>query len=393
MARFETQVGIIGAGPAGLMLSHLLHLAGIASIVLEAKSRDYCENRVRAGVLEHTSVEMLRSTGVGGRLDAEGLCHGGIELGLQGRRHRINFVELTGKAVWVYGQQEVVKDLIARRIADRGDLRFECGEVSLHNLDTSRPVIHLQGNATADEIHCDHVAGCDGFHGVSRPSIPANVLTVYERVYPFAWLGILAEAPPSREELLYMYHDRGFALYSMRSPQVTRLYLQCKPDEDVEQWTDERIWDELRTRLACSDGWLPAEGKILQKGVTGMRSFVVEPLQYGRLFLAGDAAHIVPPTGAKGMNLALADVHYLADALRSHYGENNDEKLQRYSSTCLRRIWKAQRFSWWMTSLLHRFEEASAFDHKRQVAELDYVMSSRAAAAGLAENYVGLPLE
>jgi len=393
MARFETQVGIIGAGPAGLMLSHLLHLAGIASIVLEAKSRDYCENRVRAGVLEHTSVEMLRSTGVGGRLDAEGLCHGGIELGLQGRRHRINFVELTGKAVWVYGQQEVVKDLIARRIADRGDLRFECGEVSLHNLDTSRPVIHLQGNATADEIHCDYVAGCDGFHGVSRPSIPANVLTVYERVYPFAWLGILAEAPPSREELLYMYHDRGFALYSMRSPQVTRLYLQCKPDEDVEQWTDERIWDELRTRLACSDGWLPAEGKILQKGVTGMRSFVVEPLQYGRLFLAGDAAHIVPPTGAKGMNLALADVHYLADALRSHYGENNDEKLQRYSSTCLRRIWKAQRFSWWMTSLLHRFEEASAFDHKRQVAELDYVMSSRAAAAGLAENYVGLPLE
>ena len=393
MARFETQVGIIGAGPAGLMLSHLLHLAGIASIVLEAKSRDYCENRVRAGVLEHTSVEMLRSTGVGGRLDAEGLCHGGIELGLQGRRHRINFVEHTGKAVWVYGQQEVVKDLIARRIADRGDLRFECGEVSLHNLDTSRPVIHLQGNATADEIHCDYVAGCDGFHGVSRPSIPANVLTVYERVYPFAWLGILAEAPPSREELLYMYHDRGFALYSMRSPQVTRLYLQCKPDEDVEQWTDERIWDELRTRLACSDGWLPAEGKILQKGVTGMRSFVVEPLQYGRLFLAGDAAHIVPPTGAKGMNLALADVHYLADALRSHYGENNDEKLQRYSSTCLRRIWKAQRFSWWMTSLLHRFEEASAFDHKRQVAELDYVMSSRAAAAGLAENYVGLPLE
>jgi p-hydroxybenzoate 3-monooxygenase len=393
MARYETQVGIVGAGPAGLMLSHLLHLNGIASIVLEAKSREYCEERVRAGVLEHTSVEMLRSTGVGARLDAEGLRHSGVELGLQGRRHRIPFVELTGKAVWVYGQQEVVKDLIARRIADRGELRFECGEVSLHKIDSTRPVIRVQRSGTEDEIHCNYVAGCDGFHGVSRPSIPANVLTMYERLYPFAWLGILAEAAPSREELLYMHHDRGFALYSMRSPQITRLYLQCKPDEDLEPWTDERIWDELRTRLGCLDGWLPTEGKILQKGVTGMRSFVVEPLQYGRLFLAGDAAHIVPPTGAKGMNLALADVHYLAAALRSHYRENNDDKLQRYSSTCLRRIWKAQRFSWWMTSLLHRFEEASPFDYKRQVAELDYVMSSRAAATMLAENYVGLPLE
>jgi p-hydroxybenzoate 3-monooxygenase len=375
------------------MLSHLLHLQGIASIVLEAKSRDYCETRIRAGVLEHISVEMLRTAGVAGRLDKEALRHEGIELGLHGRRHRIPFVELTGKAVWVYGQQEVVKDLIAQRIADRGDLRFECGEVSLHNVDSARPLIHVQGNDTEDEIGCDYIAGCDGFHGVSRPSIPPNVLTVYERVYPFAWLGILAEAAPSREELLYMHHERGFALYSMRSPQITRLYLQCKPDEDLEPWTDERIWEELRTRLGCSDGWLPKEGKILQKGVTGMRSFVVEPLQYGRLFLAGDAAHIVPPTGAKGMNLALADVHYLAEALRACYRNNDDQQLERYSSTCLRRIWKAQRFSWWMTSLLHRFEDASAFDHKRQVAELDYVMSSRAAATMLAENYVGLPLE
>ncbi len=393
MARFETQVGIVGAGPAGLMLSHLLHLRGISSIVLEAKSRAYCEERVRAGVLEHPSVELLRKAGVGDRLDREGLRHGGIDLGVDGVRHRIPFVDLTGKCITVYAQQEVVKDLIARRLADGGDLRFECGDVSLHGIDNDRPWIRVEKDDAVDEIRCDYIAGCDGFHGISRSAFPEGTLNVYERSYPFAWLGILAEAAPSREELLYMHHERGFALYSMRSPRITRLYLQCRADEDINQWSDDRIWSELQTRLACSDGWRPTEGEILQKGVTGMRSFVVEPLQYGRLFLAGDAAHIVPPTGAKGMNLAFADVHHLAAAFGAFYAGKDESKLKAYSHTCLGRIWKAQRFSWWMTSLLHRFESDSAFDHKRQVAELEYVTSSRAAATCLAENYVGLPFD
>jgi len=391
MARSQTQVGIIGAGPAGLMLSHLLHLGGISSVVLEARSRAYCEERVRAGVLEHTSVAMLREAGVAERLEREGLRHGGIELGVNRKRYRIPFVELTGKCVTVYGQQEVVKDLIARRLADGGDLRFECGNVSLHDIDHEKPRIRVENNGAVDEISCEYVAGCDGFHGISRTAIPDGVLTVYERAYPFAWLGILAEAAPSREELLYMHHERGFALYSMRSPKITRLYLQCKPDEDIDDWSDDRIWGELQTRLECLDGWEPTQGNILQKGVTGMRSFVVEPLQYGRLFLAGDAAHIVPPTGAKGMNLAFADVHHLAAAFEAFYSKNNDSKLRAYSTACLDRIWKAQRFSWWMTSLMHRFEDEPPFDHKRQLAELEYVTSSRAAATCLAENYVGLP--
>ena len=393
MAELKTQVGIVGAGPAGLMLSHLLHQDGIASIVLEAKERSYCEERVRAGVLEHTSVEMLRSADIAYRLDQEGLRHEGIELGLHGRLHRIPFVELTGKAVTVYGQQEVVKDLISRRLSDGGDLRFECGGVSLRDLESSRPSIHVERHGNVDKIHCDFIAGCDGFHGISRESFPSGVLTVYDRTYPFAWLGILAEAAPTRDELVYMHHERGFALYSMRSPRVTRLYLQCKPNENIAEWSDDRIWSELRRRLGCEDGWRPSEGRILQKSVTGMRSFVVEPLQYGRLFLAGDAAHIVPPTGAKGMNLAFADVHYLAESLRAFYRENDYSKLDAYSATCLRRIWRAQRFSWWMTSLLHHFDDASPFDRKRQVAELEYVTSSRAAATSLAENYVGLPFD
>ena len=393
MARYDTQVGIVGAGPAGLMLSHLLHLEGIHTIVLEAKPRAYCEERVRAGVLEHTSVQMMREAGVGERLDREGLRHCGIELGLNGVRQRIPFVELTGKCVMVYGQQEVVKDLIARRIADGGDLRFECGEVSLEEIETERPRIRVNTNGKMDEISCEYIAGCDGFHGISRGAFPEGTLRVYERGYPFAWLGILTEAAPSQEELVYMHHERGFALYSMRSPLITRLYLQCAPDEDIARWSDDRIWSELRTRLTCADGWQPTEGRVLQKSVTGMRSFVVEPLQFGRLFLAGDAAHIVPPTGAKGMNLAFADVYYLARALGALYRTGDRRKLEAYSKTCLRRIWKAQRFSWWMTSLLHRFENEPAFDHKRQLAELDYVMTSRAAATSLAENYVGLPLD
>jgi len=392
MARFETQVGIVGAGPAGLMLSHLLHLKGISSIVLEARSRAYCQERIRAGVLEHTSVEMLRQAGVSDRLDREGLRHAGIDLGVDGVCHRIPFLELTGKCVTVYGQQEVVKDLISRRLADGGDLRFECGNVSLHGIQSKRPWIRAEKDGTADEIRCDYIAGCDGSHGISRSSFPEDAMRVYERIYPFAWLGVLADAAPSRNELLYMHHERGFALYSMRSPRITRLYLQCQPDEDVSQWSDDRIWSELHARLRCTDGWRPTEGRVLQKGVTGMRSFVVEPLQYGRLFLAGDAAHIVPPTGAKGMNLAFADVYHLAEALRAVYQKNEAALLEAYSQTCLRRIWSAQRFSWWMTSLLHRFEDEPAFDLKRQLAELEYVTSSRAAAACLAENYVGLPL-
>ncbi len=393
MARSETQVGIVGAGPAGLMLSHLLQLHGIHSIVLESRSRAYCEERVRAGVLEHTSVELLRNAGMADRLDREGLRHEGIDIGLNGVCHRIPFVELTGKSVTVYGQQEVVKDLIALRLADGGDLRFESGAVSLHRVDSARPFIRAEKDGQIDEIHCDYIAGCDGFHGISRSAFPEGALHVYERSYPFAWLGILAEAAPSREELLYMHHERGFALYSMRSPRITRLYLQCRPDEEINEWSDDRIWNELRVRLGCQDGWQPVEGPILQKGVTGMRSFVVEPLQFGRLFLAGDAAHIVPPTGAKGMNLAFADVHYLTGAMQASYRHNDNLKLRSYSQTCLRRIWKAQRFSWWMTSLLHRFHDEPAFDQKRQLADLEYLSSSRAAQTSLAENYVGLPLD
>lgn len=393
MAKMKTQVGIVGAGPAGLLLSHLLHQHGIASIVLEARDRDYCESRVRAGVLEQTSVELLRASGVADRLDRESLRHEGIELGLEGRRHRIPFVELTGKAVTVYGQQEVVKDLIARRLHDGADIRFECGNVALLGFLDDAPCIQVEKEDAVDAIECDFIAGCDGSHGICRSFIPPRLSMLYEQTYPFAWLGILAEAPPSREELLYMHHDRGFALYSMRSPQITRLYLQCEPDEDLAQWSDDRIWNELQLRLGCDDGWHPAEGLILQKGVTGMRSSVVEPMQYGRLYLAGDAAHIVPPTGAKGMNLALADVYYLAEGLSAHYAGEGDAKLEKYSATCLRRIWRAQRFSWWMTSMLHRLGHASSFEHKRQLADLEYVMSSRAAASSLAENYVGMPLE
>jgi p-hydroxybenzoate 3-monooxygenase len=375
------------------MLSHLLHLSGIDSVVLETRTRQYCEERIRAGVLEHGSVQMLRNAGVAERLDREGMQHDGIEIGVNGRLHRIPFKELTGKNITVYGQHEVVKDLIARRLADLGDVRFECGKVSLHNIDSPHPVVRCAREAEEEEICCDVVAGCDGFHGACRPSIPEGILTFYDRTYPFAWLGILAEAPPVRDELVYMHHERGFALYSMRSPSITRLYLQCRPDENIDGWSDDRIWSELQLRLGCSDGWHPQEGRVLQKGITGMRSFVVEPMQHGNLYLAGDAAHIVPPTGAKGMNLAMADVFVLARVLRAYYKDNSRSGLDAYSVICLRRVWKAQRFSWWMTSLLHRFDDASLFDRRRQLAELDYLTSSHAAAASLAENYVGLPME
>lgn len=389
----RTQVGIVGAGPAGLVLSRLLQLKGIDSVVLESRTREYVQERVRAGVLEQNTVDLLDEIGVGERMHREGMVHNGIELRFQGGGHRIDFCELTGgRAITIYSQAEVVKDLIDARLESGGALVFEAENVSVHNFDTAQPSIRYQHKRNTVNLSCDFIAGCDGFHGVCRSSIPAAALAIYDRTYPFAWLGILAEAPPSSDELVYSYHDRGFALLSMRTQQLSRLYLQCSPDEDIENWPDERIWQELRTRLAC-DGWLLKEGPIVQKGIAGMRSFVAEPMQFGRLFLAGDAAHIVPPTGAKGLNLAVADVCVLAEAITEFYRSGNRDLLDNYSPTCLRRIWKVQRFSWWMTSMLHRFDSDNAFDQRRQLAELDYVTSSRAAAQSLAENYVGLPLE
>jgi p-hydroxybenzoate 3-monooxygenase len=394
MAKMQTQVAIVGAGPAGLMLSHLLHLHGIHSVIVELRSRQYCEERIRAGVLEQGTVDVLRQSGVADRLEREGLVHHGIELGFHRQRYRIPMSELTsGKCVTVYGQHEVVKDLIAKRIEDGGDVRFDCANVSIQNLEGPVPSVQFEQAGEEHQLTADYIAGCDGFHGICRLAVPAGILQTFERVYPFGWLGILVEAAPSADELVYMHHDRGFALFSMRSPTITRLYLQSRPDEDLTQWPDERIWDELLLRFDSLDGWRPNRGPILQKSVTGMRSFVIEPMQYGKLFLAGDAAHIVPPTGAKGMNLAMADVAVLVEAFRSFYKENSTLALERYSSVCLRRVWKAQRFSWWMTSLLHRFEDHSGFDRRRQIAELDYVTSSRAAATALSENYVGLPME
>ncbi len=357
--------------------------------MLEARSREYIENRVRAGVLEHQSVDILNEAGVGARMMREGLRHHGIQLRFNGRNHRIDFEELTGRAVMVYGQQEVVRDLISARLAARQPLYFEVDSVSVSNLEDVRPQVRYQLQGEERTIECDFIAGCDGFHGVCRASIPSDRLAVYERVYPFAWLGVLAEAPPASEELIYANDERGFALLSMRSPTVSRLYIQCKPEEDVREWPDERLWSELQRRLGSH---LPT-GPLLQKSVTPMRSFVAEPMRAGNLFLAGDAAHIVPPTGAKGMNLALADVRVLARALELFYKTGRSEGLETYSDTCLARIWKVQRFSWWMTALLHRFETDNAFDRRRQLAELEYLVSSRAAAQTLAENYVGLPLE
>jgi len=394
MTKPRTQVGIVGAGPSGLLLSHLLSLAGIESVVLEDRSRQHVEERIRAGVLEQQAVDLLNEIGVDDRMRREGLVHHGIKLRFAGRTHRIDFAELTpGKAVTVYGQHEVVKDLIKVRLDAGGDIRFEVSGVSIHGFDGDTPTIRFREGGEPRELACDFIAGCDGFHGICRPSIPQGVLTMYERVYPFAWLGILAKAPPSSEELIYARHDRGFALLSMRSPDIQRLYLQCTPDEDLAAWPDERIWAELHTRLEDTSGWRLIEGPILQKGVTAMRSFVAEPMRCGRLFLAGDAAHIVPPTGAKGMNLAVADIRVLARAFADFYRSGGTDGFDAYSDHCLARVWKAQRFSWWMTSMLHRFDSDNAFDQRRQRAELEYVASSRAASLSLAENYVGLPLD
>ncbi|MEO6565744.1 MAG: 4-hydroxybenzoate 3-monooxygenase [Casimicrobiaceae bacterium] len=388
----RTQVGIVGAGPAGLLLSHLLHLAGTSSIVLESRSRTYVEQRVRAGVLEQGSVDLLTQAGLGDRLLREGLRHHGIELRFGGQTHRIDLTALTGgRAIVVYGQQEVVKDLIAARTAANGALLFEVSDLSLHDVDSSSPTIHCRHDGDDLVLRCDIIAGCDGFHGVCREAIPPGIVKVFERSYPFAWLGILARARATHEELIYAYHDRGFALYSMRSPDITRLYLQVPTDEDLANWSDDRIWTELRTRLETDDGWKLEEGPILEKGITGMRSFVVEPMQFGRLFLAGDAAHIVPPTGAKGMNLAIADVRVLARALTRYFDDGRDDLLAAYSRTCLKRIWRAEHFSWWMTSMLHIFPGDDGFGGRLQRSELDYLVRSTAASTSLAENYVGLP--
>ncbi|MEO3791286.1 4-hydroxybenzoate 3-monooxygenase [Nonomuraea sp. B10E15] len=384
----RTQVGIIGAGPAGLLLSHLLHLRGISSVVLEKRSRDHVERRVRAGVLEQGTVDTLVEAGVGERLLREGLPHHGIELRYDGAGHRIPFEKLVpGRRITVYGQQEVVKDLIAARLAAGGDVRFEVEDVALHGLETERPYLTFGG----ERLDCDVIAGCDGFHGVSRPSIPEGVLSVYEREYPFAWLGILARVAPSSEELIYTRTERGFALHSMRTPEVSRFYLQVPAGERVEEWPDERIWAELKARLESVPGFALATGEIMEKGVTPMRAFVAEPMQYGRLYLAGDAAHIVPPTGAKGLNLAVADVRVLTRALAAYFEHGSAGLLDGYSRACLRRVWRAQHFSWWMTTLLHTFEDDDAYARRLQLSYLDYVTSSEAAATTLAENYVGMP--
>jgi p-hydroxybenzoate 3-monooxygenase len=386
----RTQVGIVGAGPAGLMLARLLHLQGIESVVLESRSRDYVEQRIRAGVLEQPTSDLLQRAGVGGRMGREGIVHHGIELQFGGERHRIPLSELTdGRSIVIYGQTEVVKDLIESRIADGLALHFEVEDVSVDDLESERPRIRYRHEGEQHELECDVIAGCDGFHGVCRASIPEGVLRTFEREYPFGWLGILAAVAPSSDELVYAHHERGFALLSLRSPELSRLYVQCRPDEDIGEWSDDRIWSELQQRLGLR-GWTLAEGRVLEKGITGMRSFVAEPMRHGRLYLTGDAAHIVPPTGAKGLNLAIHDVRTLADALASWYSNGSTALLDAYSDTCLRRVWRAEHFSSWMTSMLHRAPEADDFDLRLQLSQLRYLTRSRAAATSLAENYVGL---
>jgi p-hydroxybenzoate 3-monooxygenase len=394
MRGVRTQVGIVGAGPAGLLLGQLLHLNGIDSVIVENRSREYVIDRVRAGVLEQGTVDLLNAVGVDARLKRLGLRHEGLFVSFLGQRHRVDLAALTaGKAITVYGQNEVVRDLIDARITTTRPLYFEADHVSIADVDSSTPAIRFRHGGADHEVRCDFIAGCDGFHGICRPAIPPGVLTVYERVYPFGWLGILAEAAPSCDELVYTYHERGFALFSMRSPAITRLYFQVPPDESIDNWTDDAIWSEMLLRMTARDGWRPNVGRIIQKAVTPMRSFVATPMRYGRLFLAGDAAHIVPPTGAKGLNLAASDVLVLARALKTFYERGRADALDEYSDVCVRRVWKAQRFSWWMTSTLHRFPNENPFDYQRQIADLDYLTGSRAAMTSLAEQYVGLPAE
>jgi p-hydroxybenzoate 3-monooxygenase len=386
----RTQVGIVGAGPAGLTLGRLLENAGIESVILEARSREYCEARIRAGVLEQGTVDLLREAGVGGRLDREGLVHHGISLQFDGERHRIPLSDLAGgRTIVIYGQTEVVKDLFAARVESGLPLRFEVDDVRVDDLDTERPRIRYRHENAEQELECDVVAGCDGFHGCCRASIPAGVLSEFSREYPYGWLGILAEVAPSIDELVYAHDEHGFALLSLRSPTRSRYYLQCRPDEDLAEWPDERIWAELQARTGV-EGWTLEEGPVLEKGVTGMRSYVCEPMRHGRLFLAGDAAHIVPPTGAKGLNLAIHDVRLLAEALVRFYESGDESLLDAYSDACLRRVWRCEHFSWWMTTMLHPAPGGDPFDLRLQRSQLRYVTTSEAQARALAENYVGL---
>ena len=385
----KTQVAIVGAGPAGLLLSHLLHLQGIESVVLEMRSRADIEATIRAGVLEQGSMDILNEAGVGERMRREGALHHGFELAFGGQRHRVDLQELTGHSITVYPQHEVIIDLVAARLAAGGDLRFEVSEVALHDIDTAQPSVTFMHAGQAQRIDADFVIGADGFHGVSRPMFPPGTREDFQRVYPFGWFGILVESAPSSDELIYAQHERGFALVSTRSPTVQRLYFQCDPHDKVEAWSDDRIWSELHARLEHNDGWKLKEGRIFQKGIIGMRSFVCAPMRHGRLFLAGDAAHIVPPTGAKGMNLAISDVRVLSQALDTFYKKGSEDGLNGYSATALKRVWRAEYFSWWMTRLLHTFEDATPFERQIQRAELEAVVASRAMRTALAENYVG----
>jgi p-hydroxybenzoate 3-monooxygenase len=389
----RTQVAIIGAGPAGLLLSHLLDLRGVKSVVLEVRSRQAVETTVRAGVLEQGTVDLLQRCGVGGRLRREGFVHQGIKLRFRGETHRIDFHRLTGgRVITIYAQHEVLRDLIAAAVAADRPVYFEAQDVRLHDLDSLEPGVTYRRAGREEELRCDFVAGCDGFHGVARPAVPSGVIRTFERQLQIGWLGVLVAAPPSTEELIYARHERGFALVSTRSPTVQRLYLQCDPHDDLAEWPDERIWSELDARLETRDGWKLTRGEIFQKNIVSMRSFVAEPMQFGRLYLAGDAVHIVPPTGAKGLNLAVADVSVLAPALADYFETGRTELLRDYSALCLPRVWRAQRFSAWMTAALHQLPGMDDYQCRMQLAELEQVVHSTAAATNLAENYVGSPL-
>lgn len=389
----QAQVVIIGSGPSGLLLGQLLSRAGIDTLILERKSQEYVLGRIRAGVLEQSTVALLEAAGVADRMHAEGEFHDGIELCFDGARHRIDLNRLTGgKRVMVYGQTEVTRDLMDARQAAGFNSVYEAEEVQIHDFDTARPRVTYRHQGQSYEVHCDFIAGCDGYHGVSRASVPASALTTYERIYPFGWLGVLSHTPPVSDELIYSNHADGFALCSMRSRTLSRYYIQCSLDDDIAAWSDDRFWDALRKRLDDEAAESLVTGPSIEKSIAPLRSFVAEPMRFGRLFLAGDAAHIVPPTGAKGLNLAASDVQYLSEALLQYYQEKDEHGIDRYSERCLKRIWKAERFSWWMTSLLHKFPDTGSFGQRIQQAELDYLVRSKAASTSLAENYVGLPM-